>query len=779
MSFDAFISYSHAADDRLAPALQDGLQRMAKPWNRRRALHIFRDDTGLAVNPALWASIEAALSESSYFILMASPEAAQSEWVNREVTFWKEHKDPEKILPVLTDGEWQWDSSINDFDWTTAKAVPKALGGTFTEEPRHLDLRWARTDEELDLRNTRFREAIADLAAPMHGISKDDLESEDIRQHRRATRLRRIAIGLLVVLTIGFAVAGTLAVLNGRRATEQAQIAEANAAEARANEQQALKNEQEALSQAARAGSRALAIQAEALIDSQIDAAFLTAIESYRTDPGLASAQTPISLSNVSPKLQRLIPHEGRLVAIALSSDGRQIAVSNGSEIIVRQAGSHDVLTTIDVLFDHSDILRDISYRPQTDSIVGVGTEFDLYEWDAETGELISSIESRSDPADVSPLASTSMTLTPDGSTAYIGYGSLIEGFDLHKGESLGRQQATTPVDEVPSEVTFILSDNGYTMIERMAVTPDGSLLAIADMAGQVNLWSLEDSRLLSRINTGLSTSGLAISKDSRLLAVASGTGGTVQIWNIDDPTAPGAPVATLDSSVPITTLGIRSLDFSADGKFLAGGSGTEDGRITLWNVTGILGIAPLEEEVHSLIGHRGPVSDLVFDPADSRLYSVGIDDSTLAVWDTSRSYRTASVAYLPLHGLTTDLVFGDERTLVVAVSDTTGESSTFVVLDPRTGQVVSRGQTSGGGTLYDIDLSPNGEYVAGALHDGTVRVWDLASGEKVATLSEHESPVRSVAFRPGSNTLELVSRDETGRVITWEADPWHSVDSR
>ena len=46
MTYDGFISYSHAADGRLAPAIQTGLHRLAKPWHRRRALWIFRDQTG-------------------------------------------------------------------------------------------------------------------------------------------------------------------------------------------------------------------------------------------------------------------------------------------------------------------------------------------------------------------------------------------------------------------------------------------------------------------------------------------------------------------------------------------------------------------------------------------------------------------------------------------------------------------------------------------------------------------------------------------------------------
>ena len=48
IAYDAFISYSHAADGKLAPALENALQRFAKPWYRRRALHLFRDQTSLS-----------------------------------------------------------------------------------------------------------------------------------------------------------------------------------------------------------------------------------------------------------------------------------------------------------------------------------------------------------------------------------------------------------------------------------------------------------------------------------------------------------------------------------------------------------------------------------------------------------------------------------------------------------------------------------------------------------------------------------------------------------
>jgi hypothetical protein len=73
MQYNGFLSYSHAADSKLAPAVQSALHRFARPWYRLRSVWIFRDKTGLAVTPSLWGTIEKALSESEYFLLMAWP----------------------------------------------------------------------------------------------------------------------------------------------------------------------------------------------------------------------------------------------------------------------------------------------------------------------------------------------------------------------------------------------------------------------------------------------------------------------------------------------------------------------------------------------------------------------------------------------------------------------------------------------------------------------------------------------------------------------------------
>ena len=297
MKYDAFISYSHTADGRLAPAVQAGLQRLARPWYRTRALRVFRDETGLAVNPHLWGSIEAALDESEYFVLMASPDAAASPWVAREIEHWIATKPVERILPVLTDGELVWDSAAAGYDLARSTALPPVLATAFVAEPRHLELRWAHTETQLDLRHAGFRAAIAGLGAPIHGVSLDELEGEDVRQHRRTMRIAWGAAALLLVVTIAAIVSSAFAVryastaraserralaersrarLSATEATQQRTLAVKNAGVARAaqgdaeaNAQEAARNATEATAQRTRAEQNAAqseqnAAQAEA-----------------------------------------------------------------------------------------------------------------------------------------------------------------------------------------------------------------------------------------------------------------------------------------------------------------------------------------------------------------------------------------------------------------------------------------------------------------------------------------------------------------------------------
>ena len=296
MVYDGFISYSHSADDLLAPRLQAALQRFAKPWWKRRAIRVFRDEASLAANPHLWTSITEALDQSGWFVLLCSREAAESEWVNREVEYWLEHQDHNRIIPVVTDGEFVWGNG--DIGATTT-AAPPALYGAFADEPRWVDTRFARSDEQLDLNNASFRAAVADIASAIRGIPKDELESEEVRQHRRTIRTAWAAGVVLLILAVAAAGAALVAVDRGNEATAQRVAAEENAAEADAQRARAEQQTEKAEQLAFDARTEALAASAIAQLDTDPELSLLLAIEASQRET------TSVTLSALHQAVQR------------------------------------------------------------------------------------------------------------------------------------------------------------------------------------------------------------------------------------------------------------------------------------------------------------------------------------------------------------------------------------------------------------------------------------------------------------------------------------------
>ena len=197
-AYDAFISYSHALDKQLAAALQTAIQKLGKPWYARRSLRVFRDDTSLSATPQLWPSIEAALAQSRYLIVLASPQAAASEWVNKELAWWLANKSALTVLLALTEGdELRW-GHVDFVQPDGSPPIPPALRGAFRTEPKWVDLRRYRAGASVHDRT--FLETSADLAATIRGIPKEDLLSEEVRQQRRALSLAWAAAASLAVL---------------------------------------------------------------------------------------------------------------------------------------------------------------------------------------------------------------------------------------------------------------------------------------------------------------------------------------------------------------------------------------------------------------------------------------------------------------------------------------------------------------------------------------------------------------------------------------------------
>jgi DNA-binding beta-propeller fold protein YncE len=309
--YDAFISYSHRLDAAIAARLQAGLQHFAKPWYQVRALRVFRDQTSLAASPHLWTTIEQALDNSRWLILMASPESAQSSWVAKEIGWWREHRPASRILIAVTGGELVWDASAGDLDWAASTALSKeALGHAFGQEPRWVDVRWARAQaDRLRPADPRFQDAVADLAAAIRQQPKDSLIGEHIRQRRRTMRSVTAALAALVVLLAAAVTAAVIAKGQRDRAIREETVATAGQ----------------------------LAATAISLTGSHPDLAQLFAAKAYQLDPGNPQTRAALFATVQSdPQVQRFIQARGPVSAVTTAADGRTIVAATATGWVQR-----------------------------------------------------------------------------------------------------------------------------------------------------------------------------------------------------------------------------------------------------------------------------------------------------------------------------------------------------------------------------------------------------------------------------------------------------------
>jgi hypothetical protein len=111
----AFISYSHC-DEYWARWLHKGIEgyRVPKPLVDgpgqngpipSKIFPVFRDRDELASSADLPAALHDALSQSAHLIVLCSPAAAQSRWVNQEITEFKRLGRGDRILPLIVEGE--------------------------------------------------------------------------------------------------------------------------------------------------------------------------------------------------------------------------------------------------------------------------------------------------------------------------------------------------------------------------------------------------------------------------------------------------------------------------------------------------------------------------------------------------------------------------------------------------------------------------------------------------------------------------------------------------
>jgi WD40 repeat protein len=773
-AYTAFISYSHGVDGALAPAVQLGLHRFARPWYRLRALRAFRDQASLSASPALWSSIVEALDGSEFFVLLASPEAAQSRWVDREVAHWCDRHLRSNLLVVLTAGELVWDEEVGDFDWTLTTAMPPSARGKLDEEPRWIDLRWARASDDLSLRNGRFRDAIADLAAPLHGRAKDELVGEDVRQHRRTMVVAATAATALAFLAVLASAAALIAWHERGSAIEHARVARSRELAARAVAQ--------------------LAVRTPEL--NRGPAASLTlALAAINAAPSPTQEATNVLRRALAvPHVRLVIQERSKDVALAFTADGGQLVTvaADGRVAFWNTSTGRKTRTETGARA----LGTSVALSPDGRRFVTAAAHNSSRLWDMASGRIVS----------VLPGSASSSPFGRGGRIVVTTRRGATWLFDAGTGKPLGRigagfdaslalfnpagtrlalvgsdgraSEAVTLWDVKSRRLRVLYRDESNPELTFAAFSPNGRRLGVAGYANAAVLAT--DGSSSHPLNGHVDEiRSIAFSPDARRVLTVSADR-TAIVWD--------ATTGQITSVLPLTGYG-NSGAFSPDGRWIA--TAADDASVAqLWDATTGSAAAVLG-------GMRRFASDVVFSP-DGKLLASRDDTGRILVWELVPSGKqigsaartggripdragAATVTVLPKtqSSLSTTLVWRTRggtirRQLTAPVYDAQSPNRAFLAYLPQDGQDLTiwlldkkthhTAELRHDGQVEYVAWSPNSALLATASDDAAARVWTAAGGQ-VSIERGHRGSVTSVAFDPNSEILATAGQDGTVRI--------------
>lgn len=617
--FDVFLSYSRK-DEEFGKKLEEALENYRLPKHvktsliSRNRLSVFRDKNDLVpTDTDYYQTIAGYLKRSGNLIVICSPNARRSQYVNQEIAAFLESHEPKSIIPILLSGRPNNESEANPDEHAFPEALCSAL-----QMPLALD--FTEFEPRSKVHRGRYRDSWYTLLAKIFGAERAEIERVDARrQARRRAIFAAVSVAIIAMLSVAL----VFAIISRREAVKQKQAAETE----RDNARRLLYASNMNLAQRSfESGNVALGKE---LLES-----YLPAKQSGKEDLRGFEWYYLWRLYN-----QQLASFDAT-DDIAFSSDGARFATATSGAVKIWDAATlretssvklHPRKVTSDSA-DESYLYSSIDFSLDGKTLA-YGDDERVMLLDIDSGSLREvpiprKSKERPEESYWELVKGGIPRFSPDGKMLAISYGcGIVVVYDSSSVKEIFRLGDGPPASSCTSFVTF---------------SPDGKLLAYGNTYS-VSLWdTVAHSKLgepemhVSQPDSVDQVEAVAFSRDGKLLAIGDRSKQLV-LWNIS--------TKKVLARIKGHDEWISALAFSQDGKVLY--SGSVDQSVKLWDFSSYEGDGQINGEkikvLATIKGQTGYIRSISCSPAGRIMATVGAE-GTAKLWDQSAGHEFDSV---------------------------------------------------------------------------------------------------------------------------------------
>ena len=750
----AFLSYSHQ-DTKVCEWLRQSLEGFRVPHRLIgrdtregkipvRLFPIFRDRDELPGSSELGKNLTEALLQSRYLIVICSPSAARSRWVNEEIRQFKMMGGEGRILALIVDGEPNAADKPNS---GLLECFPESLkyrvdaSGNLTSqrvEPIAADIRRGQESKST---------ALLRLIAGLLGVPFDELRQRDRERSRRTVAIRAVLVfTLFALLASGLFWRYRQDRMErleelGREALMQSQPTHAAvflAATYRMGNDS--RDVRIMLDQAMRSVDMLSTVHTEHP-DGVVNAAFsgdstrLIAtsakgnVSIWRADNGRSLVPLATSGTTKSAQLARFI-NGGREVAL-LQADGHIAIVKTGDASALREVSAPS----------GARLRAEVRQPVSGDRLLYADSLGNTMVFDVARGEMVRDL---GEPCAVAAMTAESIvcTTSPRGAAS-----TSVNVYTLTK-------NANPKALSFPADIIAV------------SALPAANRAAFALSSGSWRLVDLGSGKLVAEATHPGGMEALQSSADGTIIATG-GTTGSLLLWT----SATGQLITQIQAHVGR----VRALHFLAGDRRIA--SVGEDGTLKVWDVASgaMLSVNQTGQGV-SVGTALSPDGTRIATWAAAAPDTKGnISRATLKVWDLAAAGPAANFANTKAMR---DRLLASRKTTSALQPDLrcggklrrqVNTDNSLSIVDATTGSVIANLLAGLDTADAKLDCDPALQWYLTGGKSGAAILWNAANAKPVSRFSGHVRALEDVAFLPVAG--EIMTFGSDGTAARWTFD--------